>query len=104
MNTNENEMNATELAALFGGTNDLASKASHRKAQITPLATSGNVEFYRLRLPNAETKMDVKGRVRVAMRAVDGLEAKGATKLITGLVLEGEDETSKTYLVKVEAK
>lgn len=104
MNTNENEMNATELAALFGGENDLAGKASHRKAQITPLATSGKIEFYRLRLPNAECKMDVRGRVRVAMRAVDGLEAKGATKLITGLVLEAEDETSKTYLVKVEAK
>lgn len=104
MNTNEKEMNATELAALFGGENDLAGQASHRKAQITPLATNGGVEYYRLRLPNAECKMDVRGRVRVAMRAVDGLEAKGATKIITGLVLEAEDETSKTYLVKVEAK
>ena len=104
MNETNNEMNATELAALFGGENDLAGRASHRKAQITPLATSGNVEFYRLRLPNAECKMDVRGRVRVAMRAVEGLEAKGATKLITGIIPQGEDATSKTYLVKVEAK
>ena len=103
MNTNET-MSATELAALFGGQNDLASRTSHRKAVITPLATNGNVEFYRLRLPNAECKMDVRGRVRVAMRAVDGLEAKGATKLITGIIPQGEDATSKTYLVMVEAK
>lgn len=104
MNTNEHEMNANELAALFGGANDLASKASHRKAQITPLDKNGGKEFYRLRLPNAETKMDVRGRVRVAMRAVEGLEAKGATKLITGIIPQGEDATSKTYLVMVEAK
>ena len=104
MNETNNEMNATELAALFGGTNDLAGKASHRKAQITPLATNGGTEYYRLRLPNAEVKMDIRGRVRVAMRAVDGLEAKGATKLITGLVEESRDEGSVTYLVKVEAK
>lgn len=104
MNTNENEMNATELAALFGGSNDLASRTSHRKAAITPLAKNGGIEFYRLRLPNAECKMDVRGRVRVAMRAVEGLEAKGATKLITGIIQESEDSASKTYLVKVEAK
>ena len=111
MNTNENttntenaEMSAKELAALFGGSNDLVGKASHRKAQITPLTKDGEIEYYRLRLPNAKCKMDVRGRVRVAMRAVGGLEAKGATKLIAGCVLEAEDETSKTYLVKVEAK
>ena len=101
---NETPMTADELAAMFGGENDLAGKASHRKAQITPLATKDGVEYYRLRLPNAECKMDVRGRVRVAMRAVEGLEAKGATKLITGIIPQGEDATSKTYLVKVEAK
>lgn len=100
-----NEMSATELAAMFGGRNDLAAgKASHRKAQITPLARSGQTEYYRIKLPNAETKMDVRGRIRVAMRAVDGLEAKGASKLITGIIQESEDSTSKTYLVKVEVK
>ena len=100
----ETTMTADELAAMFGGENDLAGKASHRKAQITPLASKGGKEFYRLRLPNAECKMDVRGRVRVAMRAVEGLEAKGATKLITGIIPQGEDATSKTYLVMVEAK
>ena len=68
-----NEMNATELAALFGGENDLAGKASHRKAQITPLATSGNAEFYRLRLPNAECKMDVLPSARWTFGAVCAL-------------------------------
>ena len=100
----ETPMTAEQLAALFGGENDLAGKASHRKAQITPLATKNGVEYYRLRLPNAECKMDVRGRIRVAMRAVEGLEAKGATKLITGIIPQGEDATSKTYLVMVEAK
>ena len=111
MNTNENttnttnaEMSAEELAAMFGGENDLAGRASHRKAQITPLASKNGVEFYRLRLPNAECKMDARGRIRVAMRAVEGLEAKGATKLITGIIPQEEDATSKTYLVMVEAK
>jgi hypothetical protein len=103
-NTTNTEMSADELAAMFGGANDLAGKTSHRKSQITPLATKNGVEFYRLRLPNAETKMDVRGRIRVAMRAVEGLEAKGATKLITGIIPQGEDASSKTYLVKVEAK
>lgn len=101
---NETPMTADELAALFGGQNDLAGRASHRKAQITPLATNGGTEFYRVKLPNAETKMDVRGRIRVAMRAVDGLEAKGASKLITGIIQESEDSASKTYLVKVEVK
>ena len=103
MNTNET-MSATELAALFGGQNDLASRTSHRKAVITPLATNGGIEFYRVKLPNAETKMDVRGRIRVAMRAVDGLAAKGSSKLITGIIQESEDSASKTYLVKVEVK
>lgn len=104
MNTNENEMNANELAALFGGSNDLAAKASTAKATITPLAKAGDTEYYRLRLPNSEAKSTQRQRVKVAMRQIKAYWWKGGTMEVTGIIEESRDANSVTYLVKGDPK
>lgn len=94
------------LEAMFAQSSDIMHSKKANSAKIELLAENGETAFYRLTLPNSTAKMNVAGRIRVAMRAVEGLEAKDATRRIDAAIEQTEEatETAKVYLVKVVNK
>lgn len=78
-----------------------------KKAANYRLVGSGEVngkkaDLYELKLGvNAECKMELHGRIRVAARSIDGLAAKGATRAIIAEKVTAETATEITVQIVV---